>query len=127
MTRRSASRGCEMSQRRCSRHHCSSWCQSPSSSAGVTVDKSTTWDCGMGCSLTTLDTGTPLSRIHRAAAADAVLTLSLSQILLTTLAWQEAPCLAASVAHNGTCGEAQTACRHLRILGAGFTGLNGVE
>src|SRR5262249_19369328 len=82
MTRRSASSGCEMSQRRCARHHCASWCQSPSSSAGVTVDKSTTWNLGMGCSLTTLDTGHPLSRTHLATAADAVLTLVVCQTLL---------------------------------------------
>ena len=84
-----------MSQRRCSRHHCSSWCQSPSSSAGVTVHRSTTWDFGMGCSLATLDTGHPLSRTHLATAANAVLTLSLYPTL--------------SVAHSGTCGAAQTA------------------
>src|SRR5262252_1865728 len=59
-TRRSAARPSEMSQKSHSRHHCPSHCQSPSSSAGTTVRKSTTCGLGSGCSGTTLDTGDPL-------------------------------------------------------------------
>src|SRR5215510_4824727 len=127
MTRRSTSRGCEISQRRYSRHHCASWCQRPSSSAGVTVHRSTTWGFGMGSSLRTRNTGHPLSRTHLAAAANVVLTLSWCQTLLTTSALRSTHCFAARVAHGGTCREVQTAGKYLGILSAGFTSLNGVE
>jgi len=62
-----------------------------------------------------------------AAAANVGLTLLYSLTFLTTSALRGAHCRAASVAHSGTCSEARTACRHLGILSAGFTGLNSEE